>query len=76
MTSEYRRIDYRTCTCGKRGYASRTDAKRIIRGMVGGTRGVPGSRLTHYRCSTDPDLYHIGHSTIGLLEFVRTQETV
>lgn len=45
-----------TCACGKRGYFTRKEAKRVAR------RIYPGdSALNAYRCLGNPKFFHLGH---------------
>lgn len=50
--------DFVTCACGKRGYASRKDARRAAR--MGSKRGVNAYECTH---PDAPPIYrwHFGH---------------
>lgn len=45
-----------TCVCGKRGYPSRSSARKVR------TRGHSDASSLHaYRCDDDPTLWHLGH---------------
>lgn len=47
---------YGECECGKRGYLTRKEAKRVARRLYPGDSG-----LNAYRCLTYPDFFHLGH---------------
>lgn len=49
-------VTWVTCSCGKRGYHTRRDAKRVARRSH---RGEPGMHA--YQCLTDPAFFHLGH---------------
>lgn len=49
------------CECGKRGYAERSEAKRVIKEMRR-TGKLRGARVDPYLCETGSDLWHVGHA--------------
>lgn len=61
-----RRVPWHSCTCGKRGYNTRADAKRMLKIQIGygnDDPGLPNAKLSTYRCHIDPTMFHIGHAT-------------
>lgn len=56
MTGRHKIGHVTVCACGKRGFASRREAKRVGRTLRS------GGRLDTYRCTlTDSGLFHLGH---------------
>lgn len=49
-----------TCTCGKRGYLTRGDAKKVIREMRRAKK-TRSDRVNAYRCQTGTGYWHVGH---------------
>lgn len=55
--------DHTTCSCGKRGYVDKQQARRVRSQMrkSGHLDLKPGQRLDIYRCTTN--LWHLGHDS-------------
>lgn len=55
------------CTCGKRTYLTRAEARAAVKAMKGEgrTRKQGAGRMSVYPCPTLVDRYHLGHRRPG-----------
>ena len=56
-----------TCACGKRSYATRKEAKRVVRTMDRTTEPLPGKELNIYHCTLpgQEHLWHVGNRRLN-----------
>ena len=56
------RVERTGCVCGKYGYWTRHDARKVLKEMRRTGTAHPGDPLSTYRCDEGPGFWHIGHS--------------